>query len=196
MVKTQTFRHPKPVLKRLIEYGAIFVCIVLVLAAGLLLLLPLAGAPAGFLLASPITLLLLIPILMLTANAPAVTVSQQGLTLHPAVWKDQFVRWEEISAVDVYPLLPTSETEVTRRFVVGKRRYRPAEGIMLVIPSLSPVYRIAGFFAGTGMRPIIALTNRAHMNYDSLVGLILELTDPALHDPNLYDAVEEPVRLR
>jgi hypothetical protein len=121
-----------------------------------------------------------------------VTVSNEGLTLHPVVWKDRFVRWDEIASIAVYPLLPAADTEVTRRYAVGKRRYRPAQGIMLVIPSLPPPYRIAGFFAGTGAKPIIALTNRAHVDYDHLLEIVLQMTDPALHDPDLYDSADQP----
>ena len=192
-MQTHTFRHPNPVLKRLVEVGALVVCVALVLSAGLLLLIPpLVGAPSGFLLASPLTLLLAIPVLMLTVDAPAVTVSNKGLSLHPVVWKDRFVPWDEVVSVDVYPLLPHADTEITRRYAIGKRRYRPAQGIMLLIPSLPLPYRIAGFLAGTGARPIIALTNRAHVDYDHLLEIVLQMTDPALHNPDLYDFNDEP----
>jgi hypothetical protein len=43
---------------------------------------------------------------------------------------------------------------------------------MLVIPSLPAPYRIAGFLAGEGAKPVIALTTRTHSDYDALVEAI------------------------
>jgi hypothetical protein len=87
--------------------------------------------------------------------------------------------------VKVYPLLPSADAETTRRLTVGRIKYRPAAGIMLVIPGLPPQYRIAGFFAGERAAPIIALTNRAHADYERLVEAVLTFTDSRIHDPAL-----------
>lgn len=171
-------------MNRAIQYGAGFVAGLMVLTAPAQIMLTLTGAPQGFILSAFFTVLLATPVLMLTAYAPAVRVDETGITLLPAIWKTQIIPWKRITAVKVYPLLPTPDSEVTRRAAFGQR-YRPADGIMLIIPGLPPQYRIAGFFAGERAAPVIALTNRAHADYDDLVEKVLAATDPAHHDPAL-----------
>ncbi|MBC7871868.1 MAG: hypothetical protein H7Y09_13575 [Chitinophagaceae bacterium] len=168
-----THIHPKPTLNRAIHYGAMVAVVLLVLSAPLQVLLTLLGAPGGlFILSAFFTLILALPVLMLTAIAPAVTVSDEGITLKPTIWKTRFVSWSDVQAVKPFPLLPSPDSEINRKAGVGRKNYRPAEGIMLVIPSLPLQYRIGGFFAGERAAPIIALTNRAHTDYDKLVKTI------------------------
>lgn len=175
--------HPQPKLKSAIEIGAFLVTCLLVLVAPLQILLTLAGAPGGLFVCSAFfTLVLALPVLMLTAYAPPVTVSSSGITLHPRIWKDRFIPWDQITAVKRYPLLPTRDTEPLRPAAVGRRNYQPAEGIMLVIPGLPPHYRIAGFLAGERAQPVIALTNRAHTDYTRLQRAVLTHVDTARHD--------------
>ena len=187
MTKKTEHAHPRPTLNRIIIHGALAVTLILLVAALLLALLALTTAPDGFLLVALLTALLGLPVLMLTAITPPVSVSAQGITLQPVIWKEREVGWEAIKAVRVYPLLPTTEEEITRRVAVGRRNYRPAEGIMLVIPSLPAQYRIAGFFTGARSQPVIALTNRAHSDYATLIQTVLENTPPEIHDEDLYD---------
>ncbi len=106
---------------------------------------------------------------MLTSATPAVSVAADGITIQPRVWRDRFVAWGEVRAIKDYPLLPPKDAEVTRRTMVGKKRYRAAEGKMLIIPSLPLQYRFTGLFAGEGFTGVIALTNRSHTNYDRLI---------------------------
>lgn len=186
------YTHPHPMLNRVIQYGALVVAILMVASAPLQIALTLLGAPGGlFILSAIFTVLLAAPVLMLTAYAPAVTVDKSGLTLHPAVWKERFIAWDAVQAVKVYPLLPTQDQEITRRFTVGRRNYRPADGIMLVIPGLPPQYRIAGFFVGERSRPIVVLTNRAHRDYDRLLRQILEYTNSSVHDDALFTSSDD-----
>jgi hypothetical protein len=187
-MEASTHEHPNPRLNRAIQYGALVVTVLLLAAAPLQVLLTIVGAPGGLFVCSAFfTVLLAMPVLMLTAYAPAVSVDDEGITLHPAVWKDRFVPWDAIRAVKVYPLLPTQDQEVSRRAFVGKRRYRSAAGIMLVIPGLPPQYRIAGFLAGERAAPVIALTNRAHSDYDRLVQSVLRHTNSGTHAPELTE---------
>lgn len=174
-------QHPKPFVNRIAQTITLLGAVLIVLAAIGSLVLVLIGAPAGFALIGFIALLMVFPLLMQTAVAPAVTVDEAGLTLHPLYWKTQTVPWDAINAVKVFPLLPSKDEEITRKYAVGKRNYRVAEGIMLVIPSLPPQYRIAGFFAGEHAQPIIALTNRAHTDYDELITSVLNYIDPSKH---------------
>lgn len=185
-MKTTRYPHPKPALNRVIETGALVVTVIMALTTPLQVMLTLMGAPGGlFVLSAFFTLLLAAPVLMLTAYAPEVTVDKEGLTLHPVVWRDRFIAWDAIAAVKVYPLLPAEDAETVRRAAVGRRNYAPAAGIMLVVPGLPPQYRIAGFFAGERARPVIAFTNRAHVDYPELVRVILSHTPTSIQDDEL-----------
>lgn len=190
-MKPRKHTHPRPWLNRAVQYGALVVVALMVASAPLQVLLTLAGAPDGFVLAALLTVLLAAPVLMLTAYTPAVSVDDDGITLHPVIWRDRFVAWDAIQAVKVYPLLPTPDMEAVRRIAVGRRKYRPAEGIMLVVPGLPPQYRIAGFFAGERAAPIVVLTNRAHTDYGRLLETVLDRTAPDIHGESLYTSGEE-----
>jgi hypothetical protein len=165
-----TFTHPNPTLNRLTQYGAGLLAAVMLVAAFGQVFIALTDSRAPLLLLSaPITLLLIPPILMLTTIAPTLTVSSDGLTIQPVLWKPIRLTWADVREVKDYPLLPPPDSEIGRRMLVGKRRYRPAEGKMLVIPSLPVQYKINGFFCGEGLTPVVAFTNRTHADYDKLV---------------------------
>ena len=86
-----------------------------------------------------------------------------------------------MTAVKPYPLLPPADAEVTRKALAGRKKYRPAEGVMLVIPALPLPYRFGGFFPGEGFTPVIAVTTRTHTDYDDLVRQIRQHTKAAQH---------------
>jgi len=125
-------------------------------------------------------LLLLAPVLWMLVGTPPVTLGDEGLTLHEFTGKARRVPWDAVESVQMYPLLPTEQHEVLRRLLLGRKQYRPAEGIMLVVPALPWPYRIGGFFAGHGSRPIVALTSRTHQHYPELVRAIAQ-TIPDVH---------------
>ena len=165
-----THTHPNPLTDRLAQVGG--VVLIAVMVAGALGQFALALASAGlplFWLSGIVTLLLTSPVMMLISATPAVTVSAEGITLQPRVWRERFVRWQDIREIREYPLLPPGGTEAERRLAVGRRRYRPAEGKMLLIPSLPLQYRFTGLFAGVGFTGVIALTNRTHTEYEVLI---------------------------
>ena len=160
--------HPHPLTDSLSQYVGIGLAVVMVVAGIGQIGLAAFGLPL-FLLSGAITLLLIAPVLMLTSATPAVSIAADGITIQPRVWRDRFVTWGEVRAIKDYPLLPPKDAEVTRRTMVGKKRYRAAEGKMLIIPSLPLQYRFTGLFAGEGFTGVIALTNRSHTNYDRLI---------------------------
>lgn len=165
--------HPNPSLNRLTQYGGLLLVILMLVVAVGQLALALVGFPiAVLLITSLITLLLVMPVMMLITASPAVSVSREGIVIEPVVWRARTIGWDEVAAVKIYPLLPPSDTEIGRRALAGRSRYRPAEGIMLVIPSLPPHYRFTGLFTGEGFTGIIALTNRTHSDYARLVALV------------------------
>ena len=173
--------HPHPQRERLVQYGALLLTGLMLLAALLQLALALLGAPGGlFLITALLTLLLALIIIRLTVATPAVTVSEAGIEIRPLVWKSQFVAWEAVRAIKDYTLLPDVGAETGRRAVVGRRKYRAAEGKMLVIPALPLRYRITGVLAGEGFVPVIAVTNRTHTEYDKLVKKMLIYYEDAM----------------
>ncbi len=165
--------HPRPAQNRFIQYGAIAVFVVMLLAAALQIVLALAIRPGGlFFLTAVITLLLSPFVLLLTTATPGVTVTPEGITIEPVIWRHCFVPWADVAEVRPYPLLPQAGAETTRRALAGRSKYAAAAGIMLVIPVLPVQYRIVGVLAGVGGQPAIAVTNRTHTGYEQLVALI------------------------
>ncbi len=171
-----THVHPHPATDRLAQYGGIALVVVMVAAALGQVALAFLGLPL-FLVSGVFTLLLVAPVVMLTAATPAVSVAAEGITIQPRVWRAHFARWSDVRAVKDYPLLPPKDIEVQRRVLVGRRRYRAAEGKMLVIPSLPLPYRFTGLFAGEGFVGVIGLTNRTHTDYEALIKQVMKYTD-------------------
>ena len=163
-----THTHPKPWLDGLTQYGAAALLVLILVGVALQLVLALAGASV-FVLTALFTLALAPFILMLTTATPPVKVSPEELIVQPRLWKVQVIPWSAVTAVKPYPLLPVPDAEVSRKFLTGRERYRPAEGIMLVIPDLPFQYRVTGLLAGEGFVPVIAVTTRTHTDYDALV---------------------------
>lgn len=119
------------------------------------------------------TLLFLPAVIYISAATPPVTLTDEGVRLRPiALWRERFIPWEQIDAAKVYPLIPSAETEIVRKALVGRRKYSPADGIMLVSRALPLPYRFVGFFAGEGTKGVVGLTNRTHQNYDALVKFV------------------------
>lgn len=160
--------HPNPTTDRLAQYGGIGLVVVMLAAALGQAALAVAGLPL-LLLSALVTLALVAPVMMLTSATPAVSVAADGLTIQSRVWGERLVRWSDVRAVKDYPLLPPADVESGRRALVGRKRYRPAEGKLLVIPSLPLPYRFTGLFAGEGFTGVIGLTNRTHTDYDALI---------------------------
>lgn len=170
----ERFEHPSPRFDALVQ-------IILMLTTAALLLVILAeiplvlfeGFPLLFAVLIIVTCLGLIPFTLVPlVAAPDVEVSTEGVTVHPRFWREQFVPWSDIAAVKVYPLMPSEGSEVTRKLLVGRRKYRPMDGIMLVIPSLPLIFRIQGLLVGEGFTGVIAITNRSHAGYERLVKLM------------------------
>jgi hypothetical protein len=170
-----THVHPHPSTDRLAQYGGIVLTVVMIIGALGQIALATLGFPL-FLLSGIVTLFLIAPVMLLIGSTPAVSVSPQGITIQPRVWRERFVRWDEVRAVKDYPLLPPKDVESGRRAIVGKRKYRAAEGKMLIIPSLPLQYRFTGLFAGEGFVGVIGLTNRSHTDYERLIEQVTKYT--------------------
>jgi len=169
--------HPNPSLDRITQYGALVLVAIMLVAALAQIVLALTITPALLFLMTAVITILLIPfVLMLTTSTPGITVSKEGLKIEPLIWKTHFIPWRDVKAVKYYPLLPQAGAEVSRKAMVGRKKYRPAEGIMLVIPSLPPHYRITGLLAGEGFTSVIGVTTRTHNDYDRLTEKIFTYT--------------------
>ncbi|MCC6802024.1 MAG: hypothetical protein IT319_03990 [Anaerolineae bacterium] len=170
-----THVHPHPASDRLAQYGGVALVVVMIAAALGQVALALYGLPL-FLLSGLVTLAMIAPVMMLTSATPAVSIAPDGITIHPRVWRERFVRWSEVRAVKDYPLLPPRDVEAGRRALVGRKKYQAAEGKMLVIPSLPLPYRFTGLFAGEGFTGVIGLTNRTHTEYTVLIRQVMKYT--------------------
>ncbi|MCB9460929.1 MAG: PH domain-containing protein [Anaerolineaceae bacterium] len=170
MGKITHHNYPNPTQMRL-QHIVILIGVILVLIS-LPLLVLIAFALNGPLLLMGVPLLgfFLMPLLHNLSATPAVSVDDEGLRVRPAFSPEQQVPWDAIAEARDYPLLPTENHEVVRKFFVdGRKNYRAPRGIMLIIPGLGWRYRATGFFAGANGRPVIAFTSRAHTDYDILV---------------------------
>lgn len=167
------FAHPNPRTQALQERGGAALALVMLLASFIALLLALSNPRLILMAGVSLTLLALAaPVLMLTAASPTLEVTEDALILHPLVWRRRTLPWSAIRALKPHPLLPLPDSETARRRLVGQRRYQPARGMLIVIPLLPLPYRILGLFSGEGFTGAIAVTNRAHRDYDAAISAI------------------------
>ena len=131
-----------------------------------------------FLLSGLVTLGLIAPVMMLTSATPAVSVAAEGITIQPRVWRGRF---RALGGRAGGQGLSAAAAEGHRGRSGGRwsggRRYRAAEGKMLVIPSLPLPYRFTGLFAGEGFTGVIGLTNRTHTDYEALIKQVRKYTE-------------------
>jgi hypothetical protein len=160
---------PSPTLYRVQQsLAAVLLALIVLASSGLFVLALLISAPLMVLMAVLLAMLAA-PVIMLLSISPPLTLDDEGFTLQPFWGKEQRIAWADIESMRVYPLLPQPDQEVERRLVEGRKRYRAAEGYMLLIPRLPWRYRAGGFFAGLRGQSIVALTNRSHSDYDTLI---------------------------
>lgn len=181
-MRNKTFTHPNPALQRLWHYITAALILVMLISVPLQIWLAITLSSAAFVISAVLVLLLVAPLIMVISASPTVELDQTGILIRPHIWRDTHVNWQEIVQVKPYTLLPERNQEVGRRVMVGRKKYREAAGIMLVAPSLPWQYRIAGYFAGESGKPIIALTNRTHTDYDRLADYILKRVPAAAVD--------------
>ena len=77
--------------------------------------------------------------------------------------------WAAIRDIMDDPLLPPEDGERVRRAVVGRTRYQPERGKLIVMPTLPLPFRFLGKFSGVGFTGAIAVTSRAHRDYDRVI---------------------------
>ena len=178
---TTYYTHPNQKLYRLTQWLVFILLWVIVLTIPLQVAIAVIYPQAIlFYLSAVITLALIMPLLLYLTTTPTVSMDEQGLTVHPFIGKAHQLDWEQVEAVKPYPLLPRQSHEVNKRLIAGRKRYKPAEGIMLIAPQLPLIYFVGGFFVGERGRKIIALTNRTHIDYDHLSRQVIKYTQTAI----------------
>lgn len=166
-------RYPHRCVRRLIEWLLLITLIIVAMAIVVEIILGLVVGPL-FLMMALFTAILLIPLLMRTVLQPAIELTADGLTLHPMIWKAQFVLWAALERQVEHPLL--FNNEATGRLLHGKH-YRPREGMVIVVndhAGLSPVYRLVGSVAGAGNRAAFAISSTTHTDYEVLRNAIMQ----------------------
>lgn len=177
MAKQTHYPHPNPPVYKIEQYILMALGIIMLIAAGLLVIVAfLIPAPLFVIMAGLIVVLSAFVWMRLVITSP-VSISREGISVHPAFGKERFIAWSEVQEVKHYPLLPQENHEVVRRMMVGKRKYHSAAGVMLIVDNLPALYRIAGWLVGEHGKSIIALTNRTHEDYAELVNRVEQYTD-------------------
>ena len=165
--------HPKPRLDALRQYGGAALALVMALAGLGAILLGLSNGRLLLLIPAGVMCWLLIaPVIMLSAASPAVEITDAALIVRSKVWGRHAVPWSAIRAIMDDPLLPPEEGEKVRRAAVGRANYAPERGKLIVAPTLPLPFRFLGRFAGVGFTGAIAVTSRAHRDYDTAIAEI------------------------
>ena len=132
--------------------------------------------------------LLIAPVVMLSAASPALEITDDALIVRSRVWGWHRVPWASIRTIVDDPLLPPEDGEKVRRAIVGRGKYAPERGKLIVAPTLPLPFRFLGKFAGVGFTGAIAVTSRTHTDYDRAISDIEErwrAAQPALQsDPH------------
>ena len=179
-----THDHPRPALNRIIQTGALVVFLIMLASVPVMFYVA-ATVPLARLmvLAAVITFALSLPVLMLTTLYPPATISPDGLRVEPLIWPNQHLDWSAVTAIKTHPLLPPADSEMGRKLFVGRKKYQPAEGVMLIIPTLPFYYKVNGLFCGEGLTPVVAFTNRSHADYKKLAHKLNVYCDHAKQKP-------------
>jgi len=170
MSKTRDHVPPSQTAYVIQQVGALLLLALLIVGVAGLIAIGLRFDGPLLLIAAPLLASLGLPLILFLRATPPLLVDDTGLTATPLIGRRQHIAWEQIDSARPYPLLPTENHEVVRKVVFeGRKRYRQARGTMLIVRGLPWTYRVTGFFAGVGLRPVIAFTTRTHTDYDALL---------------------------
>ena len=165
--------HPNPRLDAIRQVGGALLAALMALSGALLILAGVAEPRLFLLIFAGIAVWALIaPILMLSAASPAIEITDAALIVRARVWGRHAVPWSAIRTIIDHPLLPKEDGEKVRRAVVGRTRYQPERGKLIVAPPLPLPFRMLGKFAGVGFTGAIAVTSRTHRGYDRAIAEI------------------------
>jgi hypothetical protein len=175
-------RHPRPLLHTITRLAVAMGLSAVVLSIPLQLILAFTIAPL-LLGTSVFTILLTVPLLILSVLHPEIRVTETGLRLMPMLWRAQSIGWETLSTLTDHPLI--YEDPVLSRHLYGKQ-YRLREGKVIVLSRDAPVlwmYRLLGLFSGVGLTPAFGISSTTHTDYESLLQTI-QARLPHVDSPN------------
>lgn len=169
MTKIYTYPPKSPQSYRLRMFALSALLFVMLLAVPLQVLLAVLTGGLLFVLTAFMLLLLCVPVSVGIFATPPLEVSDEGVRVRPFLGRARLIAWSQVDALKPYPLLPRPDQETERRALVGRARYQPAEGYMLVLREADWQYRLTGYLCGEGLRGVVAFTNRSHADYDALL---------------------------
>jgi len=168
LMKTVTYSHPKPRLYQLEQLVMLIALGATILIIPLLIVLAFVLNGFLFIFMAFAVAFFIMPIVMLMSITPKITLSDESIRIKAQWWSEHEFAWGDILDYKPYPLLPLRDHEVERRLMQGRTKYIQATGMMLVVDGLPWQYRMGGIFAGERGKAVIAVTNRAHTDYDKL----------------------------
>ena len=165
--------HPNPRTDALRQYGGAILALIMALAGLAAIAFGLSDGRLLLMIGVGVALWALIaPVIMLSAASPAVEITDDALIVRSRVWGHHAVPWAAIRDIIEHPLLPPEDGERLRRTAVGRAKYTPERGKLIVAPPLPLPFRFLGKFAGVGFTGAIAVTSRAHRDYDRAISEI------------------------
>lgn len=154
--------HPRlnPLRTRLISWFAALLLGTSALAVLVLLIVSILNVLPLLLITALFMFVLVSPVLLLTSLHPAIDVHEEGLQVTPLVWKSHFVPWQDLSHLTRHRLLGPPPTERS-----GKKE---VEGLMIVGRQGKWHFRVVGIFAGQSGKPVFAISDRTHQDFNTL----------------------------
>ncbi|NDJ85479.1 MAG: hypothetical protein GYB66_06305 [Chloroflexi bacterium] len=154
--------HPRQRLQRLIGCFTVSGMLLTVLGVAGLLVLGIGYGLFLMVLMVPFLLGLALPLFLLTSLHPSIAVEEGGLRLRPLVFAETYVAWDKIEAMTPHTLVKPPPPSKLRR--------KAQTGVMFVArPGALPAhYRVVGMLSGHGFKPVFAISDRTHQDYEHL----------------------------
>jgi len=106
-----------------------------------------------------------VPLFLLTSLYPSVIVYEDGIEVKPYGFSASRLSWDDILATTQHTLLKPPPPSKLKRVAQS--------GVMIVVkPTSLPFhYRMVGLMAGAGWKPIFAISNKTHTDYEDLLAI-------------------------
>lgn len=106
-----------------------------------------------------------LPLFLLTSLYPGVVVYEQGVELQPFGFRPSQLAWDDLVAITEHTMLKPAPPSKLRRTA--------QTGTMIIVQSdkLPFPYKIVGLIAGIGWKPVFAISNKTHTDYESLLAV-------------------------
>jgi hypothetical protein len=170
--KPGEYRHPQPRQRRAL--ARLTALLLVLLTAVSLVQVGLAIALGGLLFFGTafLTALLMLPLLLQSVLHPEITLTPEGLRLHPLLWRPQSVPWSALKGMAAHPLI--RDNALMGRILHGKK-YRPREGQVILVErgaGLSILYWMLAWLVGAQTCAAFAISSTTHTRYEALLKAI------------------------